>query len=178
LVYVTDKDQVANELLRLEIAANSLYRKGNIRFQRPDFSQIIEDHSVELICNHSSSSTLLAFCGSPILGDVIHQSKIANDMVVAMTGNKKHQMEFVSESYGGVVASKGHTSNTSTVSNNVNDPYIRLERAPCRLTRRREHEFFAICSESMSELGLHLSVGTMPALSISNVEQGASQPFS
>jgi hypothetical protein len=36
----------------------------------------------------------------------LHQCKISNDMLTAITGNKRHQMEFVSESYGGIKKSK------------------------------------------------------------------------
>jgi hypothetical protein len=36
----------------------------------------------------------------------LHQHKISNDMLTAITGNKRHQMEYVSESYGGVKKSK------------------------------------------------------------------------
>ncbi|KAL3939665.1 MAG: hypothetical protein SGBAC_005642, partial [Bacillariaceae sp.] len=45
--------------------------------------------------------SLLAFCGCPKLSADIHHAKRSNDMITAITGHKKHQMEFVSESYGG-----------------------------------------------------------------------------
>lgn len=103
-VYVTDKDPVACELLKKDIYDTSLFQSGSVRFGRPDFGRIIEDHSLELVCSNSrrSSYSLLAFCGSPSLAKELHQCKISNDMLMAITGNKKHSMEFVSESYGGV----------------------------------------------------------------------------
>ena len=109
-IYVTDKDPAAKGLLRQELRESSLYRRGWIRFERPDFEKILEEHSVDLICSHRQtsgcSSTLLSFCGSPVLARSIHQAKINNDMTLFMTGNKKHQMEFVSDSYGGTVPGK------------------------------------------------------------------------
>jgi len=100
-IYVTDKDKTSLELLRREITAMALYKKGSIFFQRPDFESIIENHSLDMISNLRNSSSLLAFCGSSVLSRAISEYKIQNDMLKAMTGNKKHQMEFVSEAYGG-----------------------------------------------------------------------------
>ena len=60
-----------------------------------------------MIENHSSSYSLLAFCGSPQLAREIQYHKISNDMVTAITGHKKHQMELVSESYGGQSSKSG-----------------------------------------------------------------------
>lgn len=99
-IYVTDPDPVAQQALKNEIHYTALSQ--NVRFGRPDFGRIIEDHSLDLICNRRSSYSLLAFCGSPQLAQDLHHCKISNDMLTAITGNKKHQMEFVSESYGGV----------------------------------------------------------------------------
>lgn len=113
-VYVTDSDKSSTDLLRLEIRDNSLNRKGWIRFERPDFHKIIEDYSLDLISTRRNSYSLLAFCGSPSLGQIINEHKISNDMVVAMTGNKKHQMEFVTESYGGVSPNKAEANTAST----------------------------------------------------------------
>jgi hypothetical protein len=36
----------------------------------------------------------------------LHQQNIPNDMLTAITGNKRHQMEYASESDGGVKKSK------------------------------------------------------------------------
>jgi len=103
-VYVTDTDPKARELLIDDIHHTALFQSGNVRFGRPDFGRIIEDHSLDLICtnNRRTSYSLMAFCGSPRLSQELHQCKISNDMLLGITGNKKHQMEFVSESYGGV----------------------------------------------------------------------------
>jgi hypothetical protein len=48
------------------------------------------------------------FCRSPVLAGNLHYLKINNDMVAAVIGKnyKRHQMEFVSQSYGGSKASK------------------------------------------------------------------------
>lgn len=103
-VYVTDQDERAIRLLKRELAETTLYKNGMVRFGRPDIGKIIEDHSIEMICTRRSSYSLLAYVGSPELAREIHECKLFNDMKVAITGNKKHQMEFVSESYGGVKA--------------------------------------------------------------------------
>jgi len=100
-IYVTDKDEAAKEQLQNQIEETGLYQTGAIHFCRPKLAQIIESHTLDLIHNRQSSSSVLAFCGSPVLSQKLHQDKISNDMLTAMTGNKKHQMEFVSESYGG-----------------------------------------------------------------------------
>mmetsp|Transcript_255 Transcript_255/g.620 ORF Transcript_255/g.620 Transcript_255/m.620 type:complete len:915 (+) Transcript_255:51-2795(+) len=100
-VFVTDKDQSANELLKEELAGTSLFEGGSFRFERPDFAQIVEDHTVELAATCEHSYSLMAFCGSPGLAAKLHEIKIANDMTAAITGNQYHQMEFVAESYGG-----------------------------------------------------------------------------
>lgn len=108
-VYVTDKNRQACRLLREQVRATDLYKSGSIHFCRPDFSKLIEDHTLDLICSQRHSYSLVAFCGSPQLARELHQYKISNDMVTAITGNQTHQMEFVSESYGGVKSKK--TSN-------------------------------------------------------------------
>jgi hypothetical protein len=69
-------------------------------------AQKIEVHTLNLIDTRRSSCSLLAFCGSPELSLSLHQHKISNDMLTVITGNKRHQMEYVSESYGGVKKSK------------------------------------------------------------------------
>jgi len=108
-VFVTDKDSASVAMLQNEIRETSLYKKGMVHFGRPDFHKIIEDHSLEMISTRRSSYSLLAFCGSPALAKSINKSKITNDMLLAMTGNKKHQMEFVSEAYGGSSPSRSTT---------------------------------------------------------------------
>lgn len=100
-VYVTDNDEKACDLLRRELCASQLFRDGAIQFGRPDFARLIEDHALKMICTRKASSSLLAFCGSQEVAEEIHHHKISNDMTMAITGHKAHQMEFVSESYGG-----------------------------------------------------------------------------
>jgi len=100
-VYITDTDNNSIHKLNQDFCGSALFESGCVRFQRPNIPQIIQDHSLDLTCSRRNSHSLLAFCGSPLLAKDVHQYKIANDMIVAMTGNKKHQMEFVSECYGG-----------------------------------------------------------------------------
>jgi hypothetical protein len=105
-IYITDKDEAANEQLRRQLENTAVYQSGAIHFGRPDLEKIIEDHTLNLIATRRSSCSVLAFCGSPELSLSLHQHKISNDMLTAITGNKRHQMEYVSESYGGVKKSK------------------------------------------------------------------------
>jgi hypothetical protein len=105
-IYITDKDEAANEQLRRDMENTAVYESGAIHFGRPDLEKIIENHTLNLIATRRSSCSVLAFCGSPELSLNLHQYKISNDMLTAITGNKRHQMEYVSESYGGVKKSK------------------------------------------------------------------------
>uniref|UniRef100_A0A7S4UUI0 FAD-binding FR-type domain-containing protein n=1 Tax=Ditylum brightwellii TaxID=49249 RepID=A0A7S4UUI0_9STRA len=101
-IYVTDTDKKACSILSMEMKKTSLYRDSAIKFQRPDFPKIIEEHTMERVedCRNPHSNTLLAFCGSPNLSSVVSEAKIINDLSKFITGNRLHQMQFVSESYG------------------------------------------------------------------------------
>ena len=69
--------------------------------------QVVEDHTLEMIRTRVNSHTLLAFCGSQAFARDMHQIKISNDMITAMTGNcHSHVMEFCSDSYGGADSSE------------------------------------------------------------------------
>lgn len=124
-IHITDKDNEACELLKQECSQLDLYRSGAIRFGRPDFCEIIENHTLEMVTTRAKSYSLLAFCGSAKLAQEIHHDKISNDMVAGITGNKQHQMEYVSESYGGIKSSESATnedddaSTTASTSNNI-----------------------------------------------------------
>lgn len=100
-IYCTDKDESTTAALIDEVSHMSLYKHNCIHFGRPDFADLIESHTIELTEQSRSSNTLLAFCGSPALAKFIHACKVNNDMVAAISGYKQHQMEFISENYGG-----------------------------------------------------------------------------
>lgn len=100
-IYVTDKSKRNIESLQKELQGTPLYESGCIHFERPDFPTVIQEHTLELVCNRRHAFSLLAFCGSPELSSFVHQCKISNDMITSITGYKNHQMEYVSESYGG-----------------------------------------------------------------------------
>mmetsp|Transcript_2572 Transcript_2572/g.5364 ORF Transcript_2572/g.5364 Transcript_2572/m.5364 type:complete len:947 (-) Transcript_2572:219-3059(-) len=127
-VYCTDKDDGAWMRLEEELSKSSLlYQHGFVRFGRPNFGEIIQSHSVDLVSqNIRSSNTLVAFCGSPMLAKKIHSLKVSNDMVMAMTGHKKHQSTFVSESYGGVRQKNSpvRRSNSYWASRSVNETLV------------------------------------------------------
>jgi hypothetical protein len=89
---ITDQDKQACSLLRKDLRGMGLYQNGSIKFGRPNFSDLIKYHTIELISTRRRSRSLLAYAGSPELTSEIHHSKITNDMVTAITGNKRHQM--------------------------------------------------------------------------------------
>jgi hypothetical protein len=99
-IYVTDKDEVAVRSLQCQLRNMSL--SNCVFFERASLGDIIEQHTLDLVASRRNSNTVLAFCGSSSVASHLHQLKINNDMVAAITGNKRHQMEFVSENYGGV----------------------------------------------------------------------------
>jgi len=106
-IHVTDKDKAAVALLQKEFGNTCLFKKGAIHFGRPDFSLMIQNHTIELIAKRRYSHSLLAYVGSAHLAGEIHHNKISNDMVTAITGHaNNHQMEFVAEIYGGVRKAK------------------------------------------------------------------------
>jgi predicted ferric reductase len=96
-INVTDPDKNACTLLENEFGSSGI----KITYGRLEISRWIQDHTLRMIDCHKRSYSLLAFCGSPKFANEVHQSKIANDMIAAITGHKRHQMEYVSESYGG-----------------------------------------------------------------------------
>ena len=105
-IYCTDKVEFSVNQLRSDLSTMSLYQQGFVHFARPEFNEIIENQTLEVIDESRTSNTLLAFCGSPQLANLIHQYQVSNFMLAAVTGHKKHQMNFVSETYGGVRTKK------------------------------------------------------------------------
>ena len=111
-VYLTDRDKRQVHLLQKELQKSTLYKHGCILLGRPNFEEVIQDYTLELICTRRNSYSLLAFCGSPQLASQLHQAKISNEMITSITGNKQHQLEYLSESFGGVTKAATETSST------------------------------------------------------------------
>ncbi|KAL7560334.1 hypothetical protein ACA910_020257 [Epithemia clementina (nom. ined.)] len=105
-IYCTDTEECAVDQLRSKLFKTSLYQQGFVHFGRPEFDQIIENQTLEVIDESRTSSTLLVFCGSPELAETVRRYHVSNSMLAAVTGHKKHQMHFISESYGGVKKAK------------------------------------------------------------------------
>jgi len=103
-IYVTDKEESANAELREVMKDSDLMKSGSIHFGRPNFGKIIEDHSIRLANTKDFSYSFLAFCGSPKLSSQLTNLKISNDLLKNILGFKRHNMEYHSESYGGVKA--------------------------------------------------------------------------
>lgn len=109
-IYVTDKDERAKEKLFTEFGGTELFLSGAVKFGRPNFGKIIEDHNIHLASEKEISNTFLTFCGSPKLSNEISKLKISNDLLKTMLGYKKHLMEFYSESYGGLKKAPANSS--------------------------------------------------------------------
>jgi hypothetical protein len=62
-VFVTDRDETACVLLRKELSSTRLFQDGAIKFCRPDFASLIQDHTIRMISTRQTSYSLLAFCG-------------------------------------------------------------------------------------------------------------------
>ena len=100
-IYVTDKNQHLVHRLKEEVKHTSIAKKNWIKFERPNFPDILEDESIEriegsLLC----SNTLVAFCGSKKLASTVHEAKVMCDMEAIVSGNYGHVCQFESESYG------------------------------------------------------------------------------
>ena len=102
-IFCTSKDKESCDGLELELKNGPLGRLGVLKFQRPMFPQIFEEHTMARINDPdlSTSRTLIAFCGSPQLADHVKEVKILNDLSMFVAGREEHQMDLVIESYGG-----------------------------------------------------------------------------
>jgi hypothetical protein len=117
MVFCTDRDQGACERLEAQVKGTALYRAGALRFERPNFSQVLSDHLLGRAFRAqissgrypASTSTIVAFTGGTGLGNYIDSS--VQDAVAGVKmlqqGNWSssrtgvtHSMEFVQENYG------------------------------------------------------------------------------
>ncbi len=115
VIYVTDPNKLSCAMLRREYENTEFFRKGGIRFQRPDLMRVVEDHTIEVTNSRENSHSLLAVCGSKSLANEIHYSKISNDVITTMTGHcQSHTMDYVSESYGGTRAKSKNVNPINT----------------------------------------------------------------
>ena len=139
-IYCTSREESAVDALRSELGEGSLWSAGAIHLVRPDLDQVLQDYTIDLIEEEQTSSqSMLAFCGSPALANTLHHCKISTDLVKAITGHKRHQMEFHAESYG-----EAKTRSTPT------EPSPRLGGA--KWISRRKHTSFS--ATKGGELGL------------------------
>lgn len=116
-IYCTDTDQSAAMQLRSELADTMLYQRGMVTFGHPEMTEIVENHTLELIEECRASSSLFAFCGSREVAKHMRMLKVSHDMLVRITGYKKHRMEMSTLTYGGpspkARRKKGSTADTS-----------------------------------------------------------------
>ena len=103
-IYCTSNDDNAIDDLEYELEETSLYKMGALKFERPNFPTILDQHTTERMLNKMSlaaSRTLVAFCGSPALGSFVKEVKIRNDLGMFIAGVDNHVTDLVIESYGG-----------------------------------------------------------------------------
>lgn len=91
--------------LRTMMSKSSL--GSHVFFCRPDFDKILEQHALLMIRDHAYSSSLLAFCGSRHVSAAVERAKVANDLLLHMSGYKRHHIEFTSECNGSTKRSPG-----------------------------------------------------------------------
>lgn len=136
-IYVTDQNEEALALLEKQFGNTTLFKKGFVHLRRPDFSLMIQNHTIELIAKRRYSHSLLAYVGSAQLASEIHHNKISNDMVTAITGHSKnHQMDFVAESYGGVRRKSKDTPFAAQLDSSVNGHTTETCASPNHLNSR------------------------------------------
>lgn len=101
---------------------------GNIFvFKRPSFPAVLERHSLALNSTRDISSTIIAFCGSSMVGGMIKDAYVMNEIWKASIGLLGHHAELQVHSYGGLFAKKkakhvrkqNETSETISVASNL-----------------------------------------------------------
>ena len=141
-------------LRRLQSIMPSSSLGNHVFFHRPEFEKILEEHTLSMIRNHEFSSSLLAFCGSRHVSAAVETAKIANDLTVAMSGYKRHHMEFKSECHGsprtGKFVSQGGDENGSVLS--VDDGSQLTRRSPKSVTESENNGLHSTrCSFSFGQ---------------------------
>ena len=100
-IYITEKDQAAVDIFRSDISGTSLYKSGCVHFVRPDLGKLIETHTLGMIGSREYSTSLLTFCGSPILARFLREKNTDLELLTTVTGHSDHTMHFLAEDYGG-----------------------------------------------------------------------------
>ena len=105
-IYCTDKDRNACQSLQDVIEMGPLHGTCELNFHRPNFSAILKEHSFAINAEKSVSSTILSFCGSNMLGNLLSQANVLNGIDLMSRGLTKHLYEIKIDSYGAGVISK------------------------------------------------------------------------
>ena len=102
-IYCTSNDDDMCDDLVYELENTNLYKLGALKFERPNFPRILENHTTKRMLEFDlpASRSLIAFCGSPKLASFIKEAKIMNDLAMFIAGVDEHTMDLVIESYGG-----------------------------------------------------------------------------
>ena len=124
-IYCTSKDDDACEDLEFEVENSQLYKMGGLKFTRPSFPRILEQHTTKRMIEFSlpASRSLVAFCGSPGLGNFLKEAKIMNDLAMFVAGVDEHVIDLVIESYGGT---KPKVKEVYNKEENKNSPFMPL----------------------------------------------------
>ena len=116
-IHCTDLDKEACQELVDEIQYSSLYREGAIRFGRPSIPSLVEKYTMETMETKHASRTLLAYCGSGALGNIVKEAKVLNDLFLSMAGKLLYSTDIVVKTYGpaGGKTRKNYRGNCSPI---------------------------------------------------------------
>lgn len=112
-IHCTDHDKEACQELVDEIQYSSLYREGAIRFGRLSIPSLVEKDTMEIMETKNASRTLLVYCGSGALGNIVKEAKVFNDLFLSMAGKLLHSTDIVIKTYG-PAGGKTRKSNEAT----------------------------------------------------------------
>ena len=95
-IYVTG-DHIQAQLDRLPI-----YNNVHVHSGRPDLYNVMESHVKQVISQELDlgSSSLVTFCGSPHLGNIVSKNVDEVALITKLLGNGTHTLTFRQENYG------------------------------------------------------------------------------
>lgn len=105
-VFVTDKDPVKRAAIEALVADTQM--AGKVVFERPNLTQFLVEKAAELVIgsNHTAqrpeARTLVAFCGSPLVGTAALLGAAATRALARTLGYHKFEVKFQQEFYGWV----------------------------------------------------------------------------
>lgn len=106
-IYVTTSDSASRTRLELLLRDTALFETGALEFGRPDIFEIVQNQLLDRIKDDAeaggvsaASTTLVAFCGSPVLGSVVGRNVMNVQIIAEATKHGHHTLTFNQENYG------------------------------------------------------------------------------